>query len=104
MAPVPDPHLAKGEDSIEAENYPLAGKSLKVAPAMKRTGPEDSRSRAEALHQLGAAWAYAGGPLGKGGRAVPGRSHSQDTQRSPQAKDIRDSDHCQRGTSFRWLF
>jgi len=58
-----DVYLALGEVSIEAENYPMAVKDLVVALGMKRTGPEDSRSLAETLYQLGVAQAYAGNVL-----------------------------------------
>ena len=34
-------------------------KDREAAILLKRTGPEDSRSRAEAMHQLGVAQAYA---------------------------------------------
>ena len=84
---------------------------------MKRTGPEDSRSRAEALYQLGVAQAYAGDmlepivPLGNT-LAVPGKrkknleklgsSHGIDlgvVDLDGLVKDIRDSDQCQGGAS-----
>ena len=50
-----DIDLARGEDSIEAGNLPLAVKDLEAALSMKRRGPEDSRSLANARHQLGVA-------------------------------------------------
>ena len=56
--PKSDIYLARGEILIEAGNYPLAVKEGKAAIVRKRTGPEDSRSLAEAQHQLGVAQAY----------------------------------------------
>ena len=55
-----DIYLAKGEVSIKAGNYPLAVQDVEAALDMKITGPEDSRSLAEALYQLRVAQAHAG--------------------------------------------
>ena len=45
-----DIHMARGEVSIDAENYLLAVKEVVAPLGMKRTGPEDSRSLAKALY------------------------------------------------------
>ena len=48
-----DIYRARGEVSMGAKNYQLAKKDGEAALSMKRTGPEDHRSLAEALHQVG---------------------------------------------------
>ena len=67
MLPMPDIYLAGRGGLIEAGNYPLAVKDLEAFLDMERTDPEDSRSLAEALYQLGVAQAYAGNMLKSNG-------------------------------------